>query len=670
MGYKAYAKAIGNTVKSATSPMCVGIIAPWGSGKSFLFELLKLECDLSVRMRKNDNELVQWFESDYSNCMVINKSEQIDAEMKQDHTNACCYRLSLLIPIFYSIALFLFRSFTEFYVAATILHLVRKDMEIIYRLTYRFFYNCWNLHDLPEENNYNDLEAQPLLLQPPTRETIIVNFNALIFNKTDELWVALIRELYRVVELRLRKSPEHPKIKNQKDYKLLWRVEKAIKLLIDYGGEDSLRLQVYTLIMSLLGILSIFLLKVIGLFNLWQEMIKIVSNVWSFVVSIIGFLCVSIPSLKLLYDTYKNAGTSRGDVIFAEASSSIKDKVGFMERVKEELNELFEFLNKYKVDTNIELIIMLFIDDLDRCTINSRNVMVLEAIQLLLNISGAPVIAFLAVDTRIIIASIETVLNKSLAIDEALISGHEYLEKIIQLPFCLPEPPREKIKTFIGSYIRPYKVDILFVARRLKTFLKCIKSFMDDPILNDDCRIEICEERTYTNVTRRVKMDFLYNHLKDFLIEIPSLDADRKLLMKAATLLTLSTLGAVNQYKRQGEVVADDFCHSILDALSNIEIVRVDADEKDVINNKIIDKSNTKMRNIDRIFDLKHHWTNGLIERYKYIDVHNRKNLITSILYDYNRNMERFSTLIPTEFIPFLNSFCSEVNRNPRKSDI
>jgi hypothetical protein len=59
-------------------------------------------------------------------------------------------------------------------------------------------------------------------------------------------------------------------------------------------------------------------------------------------------------------------------------------------------------------------------------------------------------------------------------VNDAMISGHEYLEKIIQLPFRLPGHPREKIKTFIGNCIRPYKVDILFVARRLKAFLKYI----------------------------------------------------------------------------------------------------------------------------------------------------------------------------------------------------
>ncbi len=80
-------------------------------------------------------------------------------------------------------------------------------------------------------------------------------------------------------------------------------------------------------------------------------------------------------------------------------------------------------------------------------------------------------------------------------VDDAMMSGHEYFEKIIQLPFCLPEPPPEKIKAFIANSIRPYEVDILYVARRLKTFLKCIKSLIDDKDLNCECCMEIIDHR-------------------------------------------------------------------------------------------------------------------------------------------------------------------------------
>jgi hypothetical protein len=51
---------------------------------------------------------------------------------------------------------------------------------------------------------------------------------------------------------------------------------------------------------------------------------------------------------------------------------------------------------------------------------------------------------------------------------------------------------------------------------------------------------------------------------------------------------------------------------------------------------------------------------------YDFKGSYNKSN-VTSILHDYNRKIDtKFSTLIPTELIPFLNAFCSEVNRNPR----
>ena len=187
----------------------------------------------------------------------------------------------------------------------------------------------------------------------------------------------------------------------------------------------------------MLGLLLALVLKTVGAVQLLNDILTKLGLMWKIILASLG----AIPSLKLLYDTNKNAATSRGDALFAEASGSIKDNVGFMEKVSKELTELFAFLKRYKEETDIDLRIVLFVDDLDRCVTNGRNVMVLEAIQLLLNIPGAPIVVFLAIDTRIMATSIEAYMGKSLNVDDAMISGHEYLEKIIQLPFCLPEPP-------------------------------------------------------------------------------------------------------------------------------------------------------------------------------------------------------------------------------------
>ena len=86
---------------------------------------------------------------------------------------------------------------------ATIFKLVWDDVMMIVTQCYLLFYKCWNLKDQDD-----DIEAQMSLLQKQiVKEYIFVGFNAWVFNKTDELWVALSRELYRVVELRLSKMP-------------------------------------------------------------------------------------------------------------------------------------------------------------------------------------------------------------------------------------------------------------------------------------------------------------------------------------------------------------------------------------------------------------------------------------------------------------------------------
>ena len=118
LGYKAYAKAIGVTIDSADPPMCVGIIGCWGSGKSFVFELVKKELDRSLRMRRDDSELVQWFQEDYLKCLVINKDEQ---QAVKDVT--CCGACTKLI---WNVVQVVFGAFSESYLLATIAKLARQ----------------------------------------------------------------------------------------------------------------------------------------------------------------------------------------------------------------------------------------------------------------------------------------------------------------------------------------------------------------------------------------------------------------------------------------------------------------------------------------------------------------------------------------------------------------
>ena len=88
--------------------------------------------------------------------------------------------------------------------------------------------------------------------------------------------------------------------------------------------------------------------------------------------------------------------------------------------MKEELQELFAFLGEFQKHTGQELRLVVFVDDLDRC-IGGRNVKVLEAMQLMLSVPGAPIVAFLAIDSRVVVASIEESFGETLK--SAYISG-------------------------------------------------------------------------------------------------------------------------------------------------------------------------------------------------------------------------------------------------------
>ena len=258
--------------------------------------------------------------------------------------------------------------------------------------------------------------------KPATKEYIFVDFNAWEFSRSDELWVGLVRNIYRKVECRMQNR--YSKNASKVDYKLLWRVEKTKRELEKRYGKTGLRIRVFLLLVLGCGIVVTILL-----FALIEDIsvyFSAAARLWRLVLWVLGLLALSVPAIRLITETRANAGRSRGDFIFSE-SGNIRDTVGFMSMVKTELDELFAFLDtfRYRDEECIKFVLVLFVDDLDRC-LEGRNVKVLEAIQLVINISGAPVIVFLAIDSRVLVASIEASINKSLSVHDALITGYKY----------------------------------------------------------------------------------------------------------------------------------------------------------------------------------------------------------------------------------------------------
>ena len=82
---------------------------------------------------------------------------------------------------------------------------------------------------------------------------------------------------------------------------------------------------------------------------------------------------------------------------------------------------------------------------------------------------------------------------------------------------------------------------------------------------------------------------YLNPHLEHNIKDPPTLDDDREFLKKAAGLLTISTWIALQKYEAMKEVVAEEFCNSILDALSSSSIVKMKSEDK-VMNNGFVER--------------------------------------------------------------------------------
>jgi hypothetical protein len=87
-------------------------------------------------------------------------------------------------------------------------------------------------------------------------------------------------------------------------------------------------------------------------------------------------------------------------------------------------------------------------DDLDRCE-PSKAVEVLQALVLLTE--EMPFFVLLGVDPRVVVAAVESVHDKFF--NYAGISGYEFLDKIVNIPFAIPSLVKEDKKLLCRGYL-------------------------------------------------------------------------------------------------------------------------------------------------------------------------------------------------------------------------
>ena len=625
LGFSPFAKAMKSVLHRVDTPVCVGLYGRWGTGKSVLIDLLKNNFDVHVSRKRTANELLQWFEKGWTRSTVSKRTDDSNSSTSQsihwvyklNPMRICGYLLELIVPEdSYDILLFL--------------ELFRNIFQDLYQMIRG---SCCKF---PRNEIEKEHESKKKERNHSCREYVFVDFNAWEFSQSDDLWAGLIRNLYNKVELRLKKhdnenmpseykahpktelehakterehantEPAHfkPEVLNKQEkekktnWKRIWRVKKAINLLTEkYGGINRLRFRLLILLVLVLGIIATIVLSVLGFINIWDTLVKGVSNILSIVAYVVALVALAVPSFKFLYSSSKSVNTSRGDAIFQEANR-VQDQIGFLSRVRGELDELFQFMQEFKSETCIDLILVIFVDDLDRC-LDDRNVKMLESIQLLLAIPGAPVIIFLAIDSRVVVASIEKTINESFNSRDALITGYEYMDKIVQLPFCIPDIPREKIHEYVDNCIFEEAIPM----EVKKALIFAANSIMDDINSGKERNRLVMELRYGVPENGRVSADKFLEVMEPFMSEVLTTRNAEECLLKVGKVLTTRIQDLVRLCLQPAQPEYDQLmerlCKEIISFVQNVNLRYFDEEWRPnpIVNPIFSEQVNTDIEN-------------------------------------------------------------------------
>ena len=242
----------------------------------------------------------------------------------------------------------------------------------------------------------------------PGYEYILIDFNAWSYSFSDVLWAGLIKEIHTKVEdkygflsLRFFRYFIYPFRSNSK--------QKIICSIL-YGILRFISLIIFTILLTAI-------LTEDGFVDLFGEVA---------IYSAFGLtIATIIPSIiQLVITLCKDKGNE-----IMKSAKNIAEQVGFMGDVRDELELICDFVKMKRAKFAV------FIDDLDRCP-PSKIVDMIDATMLLLSNLDYPFLTFITIDPRIIVKSIESTYHD--VFHDCDITGFEYLDKLIQIPFSIP----------------------------------------------------------------------------------------------------------------------------------------------------------------------------------------------------------------------------------------
>ena len=253
---------------------------------------------------------------------------------------------------------------------------------------------------------------------PNHKSFVAIDFNPWNFESDDTIWASILMSIHDALENKFGKF----------NLKLL-RIKKILFPTTN------------TFILFLLKIFIPIILLIILFIYDYNYNYKFTSIILS-----IGLGISSLFFLKDIIILIKNFFFSASDVIYSKISKpNWQHKLGFMNEIKQ---EFFNFINPAIKKYNCRLILL--IDDLDKCSIE-KVYLVIKALSLL-KYSDCPLYIFLSYDSVKINDAIKSY-YKIKHLTNAY-EGKHLLDKLITIPFCLPEKNIVENITLLDKYIK------------------------------------------------------------------------------------------------------------------------------------------------------------------------------------------------------------------------
>uniref|UniRef100_A0A8C8R7T8 KAP NTPase domain-containing protein n=1 Tax=Pelusios castaneus TaxID=367368 RepID=A0A8C8R7T8_9SAUR len=288
---------------------------------------------------------------------------------------------------------------------------------------------------------------QPVLTEQQKQrkniQHVFIHFSAWEYAGSDQLWAGLITTLCDGIE-------NHFGLLPMSIYRAIGRKSGIIEVPVDKEWISKkflclpLWVAVILVVMVAIGVGVLLLVVGFPVGNASGDAIAIVEGIGATAVGVSAAAGIRIAIMVL-----RNVFVTQKTQLERQMNrTDLSAQLGFMSCVKGEVRTVTRFLQFMEIFQRRKLRVVLEITHLDRCS-PDKVVGVLDAMNILLSDYNAPFISILAVDPSIIVNCVES----SMYMKGMANNGYEFLNRIVTLPFSVPQMDCETKRRLITDII-------------------------------------------------------------------------------------------------------------------------------------------------------------------------------------------------------------------------